>query len=226
MNFPTIDIKQKDLTFAVRPDTSDAFVVREVWSGEYRRLNITPGDVICDFGMNISAFSHWACTRGAGHVYGFEPDPDNFQLAQHNILTNGFAGRITAFEQAVVGNQDTTRDFSINNHRNKGAHSLVAKRGRSTITVACRNIQDILDAYQPDIVKMDIEGGEIECLPAITQWHKCRELILEFHHAHLNDIKTHSLYNSTLQLLRTQWSKVEARQDTKGAWVNIIYCQR
>ncbi len=48
---------------------------------------------------------------------------------------------------------------------------------------------------------------------------------MEFHHAHLNDIKTHDKYNSILNLLRTKFKTVEAREDTKGAWVNLVYCK-
>ena len=72
---------------------------------------------------------------------------------------------------------------------------------------------------------MDIEGGELECLPAINNWYNIREFIMEFHHAHLNDLKTYEKYNDTLDLLRKQFNFVQAREDTKGAWVNIVYCR-
>jgi hypothetical protein len=73
---------------------------------------------------------------------------------------------------------------------------------------------------------MDIEGGEYECLKAVKSFDGIRELILEFHHAHLNDTKTHAKYDEILALLRSQFTNVQARADTKDAWVNIIYCSR
>jgi Methyltransferase FkbM domain len=128
--------------------------------------------------------------------------------------------------KAVIGNDDKTREFSINLKKNKGAHSLISKRGRKTVTVDCININDIFEKIKPTVVKMDIEGGEWECLPAIKDWSGIREFIMEFHHAHLNDIKTHEKYNKTLDLLRQHFSYVEARADTKGAWVNLVYCRK
>ena len=72
---------------------------------------------------------------------------------------------------------------------------------------------------------MDIEGGEYECIPAIDNFYNIREFILEFHHAHLNDIKTHKKYNEILNILRSNFESVTAKADTKGAWVNTVYCK-
>ena len=83
----------------------------------------------------------------------------------------------------------------------------------------------MFEEYKPTIVKMDIEGGEYECLKSVKSFDGIREFIMEFHHAHLDDIKTHDKYNEILDLLRKHFKTVEARKDTKGAWVNIVYCR-
>lgn len=216
----------RDIKAHVRPGTSDSFVVTEVFSGEYNKLDIQHNDIVVDFGLNIGMFTIFALKKGAAQVWSYEPDPDNFSLASQNVLLNTTILDVYRLHNtAVVGNDDVTRDFSINVHKNKGAHSLVKKRGRETITVQCENINTILERARPTIVKMDIEGGELECLPAIKDWSGINQFIMEFHHAHLND-KDHKLYNETLDLLRKHFPHVEARADTKGAWVNIVYCHR
>jgi FkbM family methyltransferase len=216
----------RDIKAHVRPGTSDSFVVTEVFSGEYNKLNIQHNDIVVDFGLNIGMFTIFALKKGAAQVWAYEPDPDNFSLASQNVLLNTTILDVYSLNNtAVVGNDDVTRDFSINVHKNKGAHSLVKKRGRETITVQCENINTILERARPTIVKMDIEGGELECLPAVKDWSGINQFIMEFHHAHLND-KDHKLYNETLDLLRKHFPHVEARADTKGAWVNIVYCHR
>jgi FkbM family methyltransferase len=216
----------RDIKAYVRPGTSDSFVVTEVFSGEYNKLNIQPDDVILDFGLNIGMFTIFALKKGAKAVVSFEPDVDNFELACRNVSMNiPDTTKYSLYNHAVVGNYDTTREFSINVHKNKGAHSLVKKRGRETVPVTCMNINEIIASIKPTIIKMDIEGGELECLPAVRSWEGIREFIMEFHHAHLND-KDHKLYNQTLDLLRQHFPHVEARADTKGAWVNIVYCHR
>lgn len=219
-------ITYRNIKAEVREDTSDEFVVGEVFSGEYNKLNINSDDIVVDFGLNIGMFTVFALNKGAKLVHSYEPDKDNFALAQKNVAMNiSDSFKYVLHNEAVIGNNDKTREFSINLKKNKGAHSLVAKRGRDTVTVNCVNINDVFNNVKPTVVKMDIEGGELECLPAVQDWSGIREFIMEFHHAHLNDLKTHEKYNDTLNLLRTHFSSVEARADTKGAWVNIVYCK-
>lgn len=219
-------IQYKDIQADVREGTSDEFVVKEVFSGEYNKLQIKPTDVVVDFGLNIGMFTTFALKKGAAEVHSYEPDKENFNLACTNVALNVPDGtRYTLHNQAVIGNDDKTREFSVNLKKNKGAHSLVHKRGRDTVTVDCVNINYVFESVKPTVVKMDIEGGELECVPAVKDWNGIREFIMEFHHAHLNDLKDHTIYNNMLDLLRTKFKFVSARADTKGAWVNIVYCR-
>ncbi len=220
----------KEVTFRgvkaiCRKDTSDEFVVKEVFSGEYNKLQITEDDVIVDFGLNIGMFTAFALKKGAKKIYSYEADAENYELACHNMELNEFdKSRYELNNLAVIGNDDPTREFSINVKKNKGAHSLLHKRGRDVTQVSCININKVLKEYRPTIVKMDIEGGEYECLKALESFDGVREFIMEFHHAHLNDIATHEKYNEILDLLRKHFRTVTARADTKAAWVNIVYC--
>lgn len=215
----------KGISAFVREDTSDSFIVREVMSGAYNKLNINPSDVVADFGLNIGIFTIWAALKGAKYVYGYEPEIANFNLATRNIKLNKFDKQSTIYNVAIVGNNDLTRILSYNIKRNKAAHSLVKKRGRTEQVVQCININKVLHDINPTIIKMDIEGGEYECLKAVTDFGGIKQLILEFHHAHLNDIKSHNKYNEILTLLQNNFTSVSAKADTKGAWVNTIYCK-
>jgi FkbM family methyltransferase len=222
----TKTIKFRNVEALVREGTSDEFVVREVFTGEYNKLNIRSDDVILDFGLNIGMFTVFALMKGAKKVISFEADKENFGYAEHNVALNClYKDRYELYNLAVIGNDDPYREFSINLKKNKGAHSLVHKRGRDVVQVPCININKVFEAYNPSIVKMDIEGGEYECLKSLKSFGNIREFIMEFHHAHLNDTKTHEKYNEILDLLRKHFKTVEARADTKGAWVNIVYCR-
>jgi FkbM family methyltransferase len=219
-------IQYRDIEAEVREGTSDEFVVHEVFSGEYNKLQLKPTDVVVDFGLNIGMFTTFALKKDVSLVHSYEPDKDNYELACKNVAMNiSDSSRYVLHNEAVVGNDDKTRNFSINLKKNKGAHSLVSKRGRDTVTVDCTNINYVFESVKPTVVKMDIEGGELECLPAVKDWSGIREFIMEFHHAHLNDLKTHEKYNDTHALLRQHFKTVSAREDTKGAWVNIVYCR-
>ena len=212
----------KNFNFIVRKKTSDSFIVKEVLDGAYRKLNIYPTDICLDIGLNIGVFSIMA-SKKCKLIYGFEPDKENFEIAHKNLQINNCMN-VKIFEKAIVGNNDKTRNFSINVKRNKGAHSLISKRGRDSILVKCININNVINEYKPTIMKIDCEGGEYEIIKSIGDYSCFREIILEFHHAHLNDILTKEKYFEIVDLLKTKFKNVNFRPETKGAWVTNIYC--
>jgi len=218
--------EHKDVKAYVRAGTSDSFVVKEVFGGEYNKLNIKEGDVIADIGLNIGMFTCWAMLKGASKVWSYEPDYENFQLATRNVELNGFTDKCKLHNDAVIGNDDEARKFSVNLKKNKGAHSLVAKRGRVTSTVTCKNFNRIIEELQPNVIKMDIEGGELEVLrnlkPGVLSG--VREFIMEFHHAHLNDIGKEVLFKEVIGIMQDNFKTVKYRENPKGAWVSNIYC--
>jgi FkbM family methyltransferase len=219
-------LKHKGLEFLVRQGTTDDYVVREVLGGVYDKLKISDDDVVLDIGLNIGVFTVHALGKGAKKVYSFEPEQDNFNIAAKNIKLNNFEeSRYQLFNSAVVGNNDKHRSFSLNTKKNKGGHSLVHKRGRGTVNVHCMNINEIIATHKPTVIKMDIEGGEYECLKSVKSFECVREMQLEFHHAHLNDTKTHQKYNEIIALLRTHFKEVTGREP-KGSWVTNVYCKK
>ena len=218
-------IEYRGLKAFVREGTSDEFVVKEIGGGTYNKLTINSTDVVVDFGLNIGMFTCWALSKGASKVYSYEPEYDNFCLAKRNVDLNGFTDKAQLFNAAVVGNDDKKRSFSINLKKNKGAHSLVSKRGRDSVDVDCVNFNDVIANVNPTVIKMDIEGGEYECLKNIKcNLKNVRELIMEFHHAHLLDVGKEIIFNEVLDILRKHFRTVEYRKDPKGAWVSNIYC--
>lgn len=212
----------------VRAGTSDHYVVQEICKeNEYRMLNISPSDIVMDAGMNIGMFTVWAARQGAKEVHSYEPSKQNYKLALMNIKLNGCdRPGIVTNERALVGTGDMMRDFSMNQRKNKGAHSLVAKKGRATVVVRCVNFQSELQRVRPSVIKMDIEGGEYECLLATDDFGGVRELIIEYHHDHLNDIKTRSKYERLVAHLRRFFSEVGYKAETKKIWATPLFCVR
>ena len=224
MNLQNLEqFNYKNFNVLVRPNTSDSFVVKEVLSGEYRKLCLQKQDIVLDLGSNIGMFALYANDK-AKQIICFEPELDNYNLSLQNLKLNNI-NNVIVNNAAVVGNYDTQRYFSINTKKNKGAHSLVSKRGRDTSVVQCENINTIIDTYNPTCIKMDVEGGEYEILPAIKDWTNINQIILEFHHAHLNDT-TKEKFHKILELLSNIFTNVDFRKDPKGAWVSIIYCRK
>ena len=218
--------EQKGVKAFIRPNTSDKFIVDEVIKDNaYRQLNISSSDIVLDVGLNIGMFTIYALINNAKKVYSYEPEKENFKLAEMNIKLNYFNYKCELYNSAVIGNDDKHRIFSINLKKNKGAHSLVEKRGRDSVTVDCININRVLETIQPTIIKMDIEGGEYECIKAVKSFKGIQQFIIEFHHAHLNDIKTRVKYKEIITILKKNFKEVNYREETKKAWVTLIYCK-
>jgi len=219
-------ITVKNVNFYVREGTLDEMVVKEVFNGEYNRLNITTDDIVVDLGLNIGSFTLYALSKGAKYVESYEAEPDNFELAMKNLSYNTiYSNNYSLNNNAVVGNDDETRVFYTNGKKNKGMHSLFNKRGRIPTTVRCVNINSILEKVAPTVLKLDIEGGEYECLKAIKSFDGIRELIFEYHPTYLDDTKTHSKYYEIIDLLHSNFSHVETIGKITDQ-ICIIYCSK
>lgn len=214
----------KNRNFVVREGTSDSFVVKEVSGSAYSKLKLYPDDVCLDIGLNIGVFSVIASEK-CKFVYSYEPEPENFELATKNVDLNK-RENVKLHNVAVIGNNDKKRFLSINKKKNKGCHSLIPKRGRGSKTVNCMEINKIIEQTNPTVMKVDTEGAEFEILMAIKpeNMKKFREIIFEFHHAHLDDIDTREKYQALIEFLKPFFKKVDYRPETKGAWVSNVYC--
>jgi len=131
---------------------------------------IRPGDVIWDVGANIGFFStrfaQW--TGPQGSVYAFEPAPD---------IAARLRGAAAPFGNVVIvqqGLSDTegTAGFLLD-RKHDGATSRIAAPGdrsaRETIKITTGDLLIASGTVKaPDVIKMDIEGHELEALMGIA----------------------------------------------------------
>jgi FkbM family methyltransferase len=124
---------------------------------------VRSGDVVLDLGANIGYYTLIFASRvgPAGHVYAFEPDPENAELLRRNVELNGYRN-VTAVEAAVSDEQQTLTLYLSDESK---AHRIYdAGGGRGTATVEAVRLDDWFaqhgETARIDIVKMDIEGAE------------------------------------------------------------------
>ena len=67
--------------------------------GILQRL-LGPGRVAIDVGASIGTWTLCAAKTGAT-VYSCEPDPESFSVLNENVLSNGFASRVTTYDWAL-----------------------------------------------------------------------------------------------------------------------------
>jgi len=173
-----------DLTFFIRPRSSDSSIVHEVIDKDvYEKYYTIQGhDVVVDIGAHIGSFSILAASKGA-NVYAFEPVAENFALLEKNIAQNGFG--VHAFNTAVRG-VDVPTDTIYVRAFNYGGSNLYCgpREGFTPQEVSCQTLDAICDQHHLDTIhflKLDCEGAEDEILKGCHVLDRIQHLAIEYH---------------------------------------------
>jgi FkbM family methyltransferase len=170
------------------------------WIGTYeervqnllRRL-CGPGSVFYDVGTSLGFFS-LAVARHVGEkgrVFGFEPEPENTRRFRQMVIRNRLQERATVVDAAAWSRSlDEVRFQSGGRQRTYGG---VAAEGVGPVLAdgEIRLVRSVsLDDFvaqghpAPDVIKIDVEGGECEVLKGARHiFSQARPaLICEVHH--------------------------------------------
>lgn len=154
---------------------------------EFLRPNMTVYDVGANIGYVSLLLAHHV--RPEGRVFAFEALPANAERIRRNVALNGLESRITLVAQAVA---DKSGELTFFVHQSVGMGKVAGSAGRheeqyqAEIRVAALSLDEFvygLGNPAPDVVKMDIEGGEVLALPGmkriLAEHHPL--LLLELH---------------------------------------------
>jgi FkbM family methyltransferase len=126
-----------------------------------------PGMTVLDVGANVGQYALLAAERvgPSGRVHAFEPTPHVAAKLRSNIRLNGF-DNVTVSETAV---NDSCGEAVLYYAENDGENNILAPEAGSSSSVRVATVT--LDEYlgskgidQVDVVKMDIEGAEVQAL--------------------------------------------------------------
>ena len=134
------------------------------------------GMAVYDVGANIGYVSLWfaKAVGDNGKVFAFEPLPENAERVRKNIGLNGLSN-VTVVQAAVI---DARRDVTFYQHDSVGMGKAEGSAGRDDQQYkASFSVPGIdLDSYVfedhhplPDVIKIDIEGGEVMALPGMRR---------------------------------------------------------
>jgi FkbM family methyltransferase len=141
------------------------------------RRVIHPGDLFVDGGANIGLHSLVAatCVGDSGHVWAFEPDPMAYPIAKANIdLNPRLRDRVTLIQKALSRRTEALSLVQAG-HSQLESHAVRLGDGESgsqLSVTACRVDDAVSNDYQPQvaIMKLDIEGFEMEALAGATEY--------------------------------------------------------
>lgn len=208
----------------MRGGTLDQYVYDEVIRREMytRYATLEPDDVWADVGGHIGTFSALIAPK-VREVIAFEPDHENAVLFRENIRANELFN-VTLYEALAVENDDAERSFFLNQKKNTGAHSQHVRRGRVEVKVPCVNLPAKLQTHHVTKIKLDVEGSELELVPAID-WAPIRELHMEYHFNARGD-KNQERFHAMMAFLRERFNYVETTLKAASVWTTMIHASQ
>jgi FkbM family methyltransferase len=151
---------------------------------------IEPGDVVLDVGANIgffsTLFSRWV--GEAGRVISIEPEPENLTLLRRNVDDN-LCHNVTICVCAVGASRGIAH-FSVDEATGSTGHlgetptageSAVGTGKVRIIPIDVETLDDLVADYsvKPNVIKMDIEGGEAQALEGASRTiAECRPVVV------------------------------------------------
>lgn len=144
-------------------------------AGEYEPVvqkvlaeRVREGDVVYDVGAHIGFFTLIALRHvgATGLVYAFEADADNARALSANLRKNSLESQARIVEAAVwseTGRVDFVRKAATPSFHYDGMVSQLAGDGELTrpTSVAAVSLDSFAQDHEPpDLIKLDVEGGE------------------------------------------------------------------
>ena len=138
---------------------------------------VKPGMVAYDVGANIGYISLLLARKVGlnGCVYSFEALPSNIDRLRTNVELNQLSGRIQLFQTAVIESQRPVR-FLVGPSDGMGKAEGSFGRKEYAYESSLEISGTSLDAFvydsgnpPPQVIKMDIEGGEVLALPGMRR---------------------------------------------------------
>lgn len=114
---------------------------------------LRPGDLFCDIGATVGSYTVLAHAAGAVPV-AFEPIPLTYARLERNVAANGIQAELHRCGlSSRAGELHFTTDLDATNH--------VAAEG---LAVPVRTLDEVMAGRIPYMLKIDVEGHELEVL--------------------------------------------------------------
>lgn len=188
------------IRFCASPDAALSFWKQGVESDlfDYAREFVHPGHVVWDIGANVGLFTFSAAQRAglAGNVVAVEADIWLAELLNRSATMQPEESAPISVLSAAVFDSMGIASFCIAN-RGRASNFLAVAKGnsqtggvRATNSVVTITLDWLLEqGPQPDVVKIDVEGAELNVLKGgLRLLHESHPVLLcEVSHVHARD---------------------------------------
>jgi FkbM family methyltransferase len=136
---------------------------------------LNPGVVCFDVGANVGFYSVLAAriVGPAGRVVAFEPHPENVEALERNIRANGLSNVIVVPKAVSL-----TSDGALLSGADRATARLEEGGGLDVDTVALDEFVAANPTLAPSVVKIDVEGHELQVLAGARRTLEARPAIV------------------------------------------------
>jgi FkbM family methyltransferase len=127
---------------------------------------LRPGDVLVDAGAHVGWYTILAARKIGtdGHVYAFEPDPDNYQLLAQNVRLN----QLENVSLAQVALHSEAGSMSVGRQSDSGSITARPVARQHVETVVAETLDRMVPRVPVRLLKIDVEGLEPEVITGAT----------------------------------------------------------
>jgi len=120
--------------------------------------NLPEGGLLFDIGAWIGPMTLWAAKNRGARVIALEPDPEAYRQLQTNVKENGLEDKVTCLNLAVSPDGEPA-DLGMKVPGD--SCSSLTQIGKINIKIETITLLQLINEHgKPDLIKMDIEGGE------------------------------------------------------------------
>jgi FkbM family methyltransferase len=167
-------------------DTSDAMVtpwlvLDGLWESTvtgWLQQTLKPGQVFVDVGANVGYFTLLGglLVGPKGKVVAIEAHPRLAELLQRNVIINGLHGHVTTWQRAAWSESTELKlhmraNFASNSSIGSIGSDALARLGdtEEIVGVQAVRLDDLLgDDNHVDVLKIDVEGAEVQALTGLA----------------------------------------------------------
>lgn len=191
----------------------------------YIEDNYSGNGEFIDVGANIGLMSIFTASKFPNaNVIAFEAHPNTFKLLERNVNLNKIEN--IQLIQKALGNSNGSIQIYDNWHVNRGGASTVVQGdGSNSFDVELTTLDSFLSNGTPEMIKIDVEGAELDVLKGAEQLIKDNLPILIVEVSDLRET-THSESEAIVDYIKSLGSykiyKLKGGKERKSALIEVL----
>lgn len=188
------------------------------------------GSVFMDIGANIGLMSTIASkiVGEKGRVYAVEANPKTIEVLRHNCAIN-LCENIEILPIALASEKGSAILYE-NWNVNRGGASLISQGDEHGLTVSKERLDDLFSPDSPvHLVKIDVEGFELEVLKGGVAWFKTQQpvFIIEVstNRSNQEGATPESIMSFVAELGNYSFFKQKGTKERRGKLVSVTTAQ-